>query len=834
MQRTFKKTIWPILVLEILVVLSIFLVGFIQARINRTVVHDAATQSFEKISEQIGSRLVALFDEVRKDVSAISTMTGEILIHPMRYKNDEIMFSYKEGFFLRDEVGVASLYTTNLTTLNDADKMKLQQLSLAENVIDTMVSKRGDFIDSAWVNLGSTHSLYYPKIDVSSELRSDLDPTTQRYYYAVDSEHNPSKESKFVALYTEEWALAIGQLGAMVAPIYIDNEFKGVVGMTLTAQNVKRITDLEMPFNAYMVIVDDDNHLLFSSNEHLSKAELGVDSFYALYKKGIQSNLAKIMPHQIENESRVTFSQKIRGTSLNLILLAKKSEITKEIDDSFMQTRLWSLGIVFVVGFLHLWFYFFMHKKIRRNSERLAKPITEMAMHSNELFIDKELYFGHHNTEEFNTLSSNLSKAHDSLIKQLNFNPITKFPNRRKMNHDLAQNSPKALMLISLDNYRMISNVYGPNIGDGLLVSVGELFDNCSIANNNLYHIYNDVFAVILYQIPQGGIKERFMEFAVHIESSDIVVDSLSISANHSVGVAYESDLADDVALFTKAEIALDIAIKDRHRMFVEFDDELHSKNSFQQNLEWAKKLKDAMNENRLVAYYQPIYDIHNDRVVKFEALVRMVDGDKVISPFFFLPAAEQIGALTDITKIMLRHVFSTAEQFPEIEFSINTSFEDFEHAGILDEVQEMLTHFNINPNKIIFEILETGTFSNIDRATKSIALLKSMGIKIAIDDFGTGNSNFSHLTLMKVDYIKIDGQFIKNILEDTNSQNITQTIKEFARLSGAKTIAEYVENGEILDKIGDYGVDFAQGYYISAPIAKAKIAALLEYKREK
>jgi EAL domain-containing protein (putative c-di-GMP-specific phosphodiesterase class I)/GGDEF domain-containing protein len=831
--RLFNSAIIPIIIFEIIIIGAIMTTGYVQSNLNKRVIKETAHETFKEISKQISTRLDGLFNEVRKDVKTLSSLTEEILQYPMRYMNNEITFSYKEGFYIRDQKGVASVYATNIETLTSSDKMKLEQLSLVENVIDTIVAKRCDFIDSSWINIGSNYSLYYPEINITQELSPNLDPTKQAYYYKADSEHNPLKESRFIAHYNEPWALSLGQIGSMVAPIYAEDEFIGVVGATLTAENIQSITNVEMPFNAYMILVDEKNHLLFSSDEAMTMQSYGAASFFGLYKNGENASLHVVGEAMLNSPDNITFVQSIAGTSLRLYLFAKKSEVTKEIDQSYGRTQQSGLILLVVVVLFHIGFIWWMIRRIKRKSSDLAQPVSEMALQSNYLSSEKELGFKQSNIKEFDTLAKNLDIAHSKILEQLLFNSITKLPNRRKMLRDIDNNPPAALMLISLDNYRMICNVYGPDSGDELLCSLVDVFKSCTMVNNQMYHIYNDVFAVLISTIPEEGIKHRFMLFIDKMQSESVSMKSVSVTPSLSVGLVERSEDEETLGLLTKAEIALDSAIKDHHSMFVEFDSQKHSPKEFETNLEWAKKLKEAMNENRLVAYFQPIYNIKHDHIMKFESLVRMIDGDKVISPFFFLPVAEQIGALTEITKIMLENVFTVAQEYPDLEFSINTSFEDFEYAGILEVVKEMLSRFNIQPKNIIFEILETGTFSDEGRTTEAIKELKSLGFKIAIDDFGTGNSNFAHLTLMQVDYIKIDGQFIKDIVNDKSSQNITQTIKAYATLSGAEIIAEYVENGEILDKLESYDIEYAQGYHVSAPVPKEKISELLKYKRK-
>jgi EAL domain-containing protein (putative c-di-GMP-specific phosphodiesterase class I) len=150
---------------------------------------------------------------------------------------------------------------------------------------------------------------------------------------------------------------------------------------------------------------------------------------------------------------------------------------------------------------------------------------------------------------------------------------------------------------------------------------------------------------------------------------------------------------------------------------------------------------------------------------------------------------------------------------------------------NLLHDIRKILKHDTVNTHNIIIEILETGTYRDEQQVIHTIEALKSLGFKIAIDDFGAGNSNFAHLMLMQVDYIKIDGQFIKNIVDDLQSQNITQTINQFAHLAGAKSVAEFVCDQGVFDKVVEIGVDYVQGYYICEPREASQIEEMLSLR---
>ncbi len=221
--------------------------------------------------------------------------------------------------------------------------------------------------------------------------------------------------------------------------------------------------------------------------------------------------------------------------------------------------------------------------------------------------------------------------------------------------------------------------------------------------------------------------------------------------------------------------------------------------------------------DERIICYYQPIYDFTTKSVQKYEALVRMIDeqGDLIL-PGDFLFIAKKTKLYQQITKEVVKHACATFRH-QEHSFSINLSATD-----LLDPitVQEIIKNIVITgtASRVIFEILESEGIENYAEVALFIAQVKSLGAKIAIDDFGTGYSNFENILKLNVDFIKIDGSLIKNITTNPKHAIIVETIVEFAKKIGAKTIAEFVADGATFDEVARIGIDYAQGYFIGKP----------------
>ncbi|MEJ5169126.1 MAG: EAL domain-containing protein, partial [Arcobacteraceae bacterium] len=272
------------------------------------------------------------------------------------------------------------------------------------------------------------------------------------------------------------------------------------------------------------------------------------------------------------------------------------------------------------------------------------------------------------------------------------------------------------------------------------------------------------------------------------------------------------------------ADLALQAA-KKNHKNYIVFYDELDNLQEYENNMTWTKKLKVAIADDKIVVYFQPIVDNKTRRVVKYECLVRMIDDNKIISPYFFLEVAKKTNQYTKMTKIIVEKAFKAFE-YLSFDFSINISYDDIEQEWFLDFIKSMIKKYNTHDiaKRVVFEILEDQSIKNYDVLKHFINEVKALGCKIAIDDFGSGYSNFEHIIKMNVDYLKIDASLIKNIAHDENSKKVTQTIVDFAKKLNLKTIAEYVENEEIFNETKSMGVNFSQGYYFSPPVSSPKI----------
>ena len=239
----------------------------------------------------------------------------------------------------------------------------------------------------------------------------------------------------------------------------------------------------------------------------------------------------------------------------------------------------------------------------------------------------------------------------------------------------------------------------------------------------------------------------------------------------------------------------------------------------------WMIRIQQALEENRFELNYQPIVPVANDKnhAVHYEILVRMIDEEgNRIPPGAFIPAAERYQMMPKIDYWVIQHVFEWLEKFwdpnsPDI-FAINLSGQSMADGELQQKIKKLVEASNISPENISFEITETAAISNLNLATNFISDLKVIGCKFALDDFGSGLSSFAYLKNLPVDYLKIDGAFVKDMIHNPIDRAMVESIHNIGSVMNLKTIAEFVENDEILQALKEVGVDYAQGYGIARP----------------
>ncbi|MGF1757243.1 EAL domain-containing protein [Photobacterium sagamiensis] len=415
--------------------------------------------------------------------------------------------------------------------------------------------------------------------------------------------------------------------------------------------------------------------------------------------------------------------------------------------------------------------------------------------------------------------------THDMLTGLIN---RYEFENRLALLVDDAQqnNSTHALCFLDLDQFKIINDTCGHVAGDELLRQLSLLLNKTIQSQDTLARIGGDEFAILLENCNLEQAEKTANTLLNLVKKFQFMWMKNSFSIGVSIGLTQISKTSGNITeVLIHADSAC-YAAKDlgRNRIHTyHSDDALLAKRDGE--FRWVNEIKDALNENRFELYAQPIVSLSDvPHKLIYEVLLRLrtKNGD-IIPPGAFLPAAERYNLSQPIDRWVVDHTFSWLKkhlsQLDDLDhLTINLSGASLGDNDLLRHIMQQIKSNDLPPSKIKFEITETAAISNLRDATLFINILREFGCQFALDDFGSGLSSFAYLKNLSVSTLKIDGLFVKDILNNKIDGAMVKSINEIGHVMGMKTIAEFVENDAIKDQLKTIGVDFAQGYGIGKP----------------
>lgn len=402
-----------------------------------------------------------------------------------------------------------------------------------------------------------------------------------------------------------------------------------------------------------------------------------------------------------------------------------------------------------------------------------------------------------------------LRQSQEATLKLAYYDQLTGLPNRQKIVADMDERNPNVCVIFDIDDFKEINDFYGIEAGDNVLKQIGQWFRKMNFFP---YRISGDEFAILLYEeFSWNDLKNRLIALMSLFEETSFMIKDDSYHLRVSVGAAIGHG-----KLLTRADIALHRAKKEKLSLSLYAEHENVEK-IYCSNIKMSACIRNALASKRIICHYQPIVNIHNGKIEKYETLVRMIDSEgHLLMPSKFLTISKKTKLYPQITLEVVRQaceVFALRDE----EFSINLSDSDIRDPKIVREIIHIITKTR-TASRIVFEILESEGIENYDDVVQFISTVKSLGSKIAIDDFGTGYSNFENILKLHVDYIKIDGSLVQGIIENQRHHIVVDTIVTFAHKIGAKTIAEFVSDKEIYNEVKFLGIDYSQGYFTGKP----------------
>ena len=419
------------------------------------------------------------------------------------------------------------------------------------------------------------------------------------------------------------------------------------------------------------------------------------------------------------------------------------------------------------------------------------------------------------NILEFVTIQHDVTqiiKQQEQISRQVT-DPVTGLKNRVKLIEDLQSIDKCSLAFLSVDNYDVIKDYYGYETGLDIIVSLsGRIKSLLHNDHVNLCKLASNEYAILSTDYDLDLFYSKCRELIEIIEDSTIHVGGEYFDIHMSAGI---SNTLEKIMLY--ASLALKQA-KNTNVPVLIYETSGNLIQQYEKNILWTKKLKEALQEDRIAVFAQAIVDSSTMQVNKYECLVRLIDEDgKIVSPFFFLDVAKKTKLYHKITKTVFSKTLAAMKQISDVEFSINLSPDDLMHNETMDFISEAISQSNC-AERIVLEIVESEEIEELNAVSNSINKLKNLGCKVAIDDFGTGYSNFSYLMQINADFIKVDGSLIKDIHQNENSQVIAQTILQFASQLELKTVAEFVHNEKVMDEVRSMGFDYLQGFHLDEP----------------
>ena len=434
-----------------------------------------------------------------------------------------------------------------------------------------------------------------------------------------------------------------------------------------------------------------------------------------------------------------------------------------------------------------------------------------------------------HDVTEARKMERELSyqATHDALTGLIN---RTEFEARLDYSIESAQRALECHVLcqLDIDKLKIVNDTCCHEAGDNLIMNVAGALHGCLRDSDILARIGGDEFGIVLKNCTLEAAKEVAENMLSVIRGISFTSCGNTFDVCASIGLTPITSTSESLAnIMSMVELACYEAKDsggDRYRVYEPGDLNLLRRHA---EMKWVAILNEAIKSDQLVLYYQEIVPVVPDAGAggHLEILVRMLDENgEIVQPGVFLPAAERYHLINSLDRWVVRNTFSWYDSHQLTDaagldtISINLSGASVTDGGFLDFIKNEFYSHDVPPAIICFEITETAAIANMEAATLFIRELKRLGCRFALDDFGSGLSSFSYLKNLPVDYLKIDGSFVKDMETDAIDCAMVSSIHQIGSVLGKKTIAEFVGNARILGKLAEIGVDYAQGYGIARP----------------
>jgi diguanylate cyclase (GGDEF)-like protein/PAS domain S-box-containing protein len=422
--------------------------------------------------------------------------------------------------------------------------------------------------------------------------------------------------------------------------------------------------------------------------------------------------------------------------------------------------------------------------------------------------------------------------AEDRIVYLAEHDSLTGLINRRRFQKELERaisystryQQQGAILFIDLDQFKYVNDTYGHQYGDEYLLDVSRRLSQVLRRTDILGRLGGDEFGVIIPKCKYDEAHTVGMALLGALAQEHLEHGGKTVPVSASIGIAlFPSQSAIPSDLLAKADAAMYTAKRNGRgqvHIFSEDDTELWN---MQAKIHWEERIRWALTDNRFELYYQPVVHVDTGLITHYEVLLRMRGEDgEMIAPGAFIETAERFGLIREIDRwVVDKAIKAQAEsikKFKPISLAINLSGRHFGNADMLEYIQQAIKNHGADPQSLMFEVTETEAVENLSKARGFIDALRSIGCKFALDDFGIGFSSFHYLRNLPVDYIKIDGSFVRSLHLDEDDRLFVKAIVDLAKGLKISCIAEFVENRHVIEILQELNVELGQGYYIAKP----------------
>lgn len=469
--------------------------------------------------------------------------------------------------------------------------------------------------------------------------------------------------------------------------------------------------------------------------------------------------------------------------------------------------------------------------RLTEAADKVARGQYDLALpHGRQDEVDRVIVAFKQMADSIRMREAELRESRNHLLYLAERDSLTGLYNRHYFRHELqrrldesARNGDEgALLLFDLDEFKLINDSFGHQAGDDLLIMIANEVGRMVRRNETFCRLGGDEFVLIAHAATEMEASALASRIVMALGAMRYEVGGQLVRLSCSMGVAlYPKHAEDPETLLAHADAAMYQAKRQGKNAWQQYQPERDSTEAHLAVLTWKERINIALEADQFRLVYQGVYSVPDLRLAHIEALLRIADAEsgELIAPHHFIPIAERSGQILDIDRWVIRESIRQLSRHPEMpSIAINVSGRTFDDPAIPAYIAEQLREQGVASQRLIVELTETAALSDMADAERFIRELRDLGCHICLDDFGAGFASFAYLKHIATDTIKIDGMFVRDLVNDEQSQVFVKAMLDVARGFGVTTIAECVEDEATLKMLAEYGVDYVQGYYLSKP----------------